>query len=408
MLNKMRDLRLMSQVQTVPATLPVQSRSLVFSSVEAVSIPWAIWILVAGITISVVGGDWDLSWHRSIGRDTFWTPPHILIQMGAGVLVGIASAYAILTTTLAGASPARDASVQVLGLHAPGGAFIAVWGSLALFASAPFDNWWHNAYGLDANFASPPHVLVMLGFLATNVGAMAWMASIMNRSNDALRGRLAWLFLIAGSICVSLLLILTMPFYARTNMHTAECYLVIALFVPSAMIATGWGSAHKWGCTIVAAVYTGIGLGSEWLLPLVPAQPKLGPVYHNVTHLIPTEFPPLLIVPAFVADLLLRRLERRSSWIKAVWVGPAFVLSFLAVQWPFANFLMSPGSRNWIFGTTYFAYSDAAGFLFDPYEFDATEKAGAFLLTMAIALVASILTTRLGLAWGDWMRRIRR
>jgi len=398
----------MSRAQTVSAALPVLSRSLVFTSVEAVSIPWNIWFMVAGITITLVGGTWDFAWHMSIGRDTFWTPPHILVQMG-GVLVGIACVYAILATTLAGDSRAPEASVQVMGFRAPGGAFIAACGSLAMLASAPFDNWWHNAYGLDVKILTPPHGLLSLGYIATQIGTIAWMASIINRSKEALPGRLAWLLLIVGSICVALLSILIMPLTLLPNTHTASCYLAVALFIPSMMIATGRGSAHKWGCTIVAAVYTALGLGSEWLLPLVPAQPKLGPVYHNVTHLIPLQFPLLLIVPAFVADLLLHRLEQRSSWIKAVWVGPAFVLSLLAVQWPFANFLISPASRNWIFGTAYFAYFDPAGFLYDPYKFEVAEKPlGTFLLTMAAAFVASIVTTRLGLAWGDWMRRVRR
>ena len=35
-----------------------------------------------------------------------------------------------------------------------------------------------------------------------------------------------------------------------------------------------------------------------WILPLFPAEPKLGPVYHPVTHFIPWEFPLLLIIPA--------------------------------------------------------------------------------------------------------------
>jgi hypothetical protein len=174
------------------------------------------------------------------------------------------------------------------------------------------------------------------------------------------------------------------------------------------MIATGWGSTHKWGCTIVGAVYTGLALAAEWILPLFPAHPKLGPVYHNVTHMVPLRFPLLLIVPALVTDLLLQRLAGRSSWIKALWVGPAFVLSFLAVQWPFADFLMSPASRNWIFGTAYFGYADSAGFLYDPYQFEVLETLRVFVLTMAGALVASILTTRFGLAWGNWLRRVCR
>lgn len=400
-------MRQLSQAQTVPAVLAVQSRSLEFISVEAVSIPWTIWLMVAGITTSLVGGTWDFAWHMAIGRDTFWTPPHILVQSG-GVLVGIACVYTILATTFAGASQARDASVQVLGLHGPGGVFIAVWGSLAMFASAPFDNWWHNAYGLDVKILTPPHGLLSLGYLATQIGAMFWIAGMINRSEQAVRSRLAWLFLIVGSICVALVSVMIMPLTLRTNMHTATCYLAVVVFIPSMMVATGRGSAHKWGCTIVAAVYTGLGLGSEWLLPLFSAQPKLGPVYHNITHLIPLQFPLLLMVPAFVADLLLHRLELRSSWTKAFLVGPAFLLSFFAVQWPFATFLVSPASRNWIFGTAYFSYFDPAGFLYDPYQFQATEKLTVFLLTMAVAVVASIMTTRLGLGWGDWMRQVRR
>jgi hypothetical protein len=398
----------MSYAQAVPAALLEDSCPPVSSSAETVSVPWTIWLMVAGITITLAGGTWDFAWHMSIGRDTLWTPPHILVQLG-GLLVGIACAHAILSTTLASASAARAASVQVMAFHGPGGAFIAVWGCVAMLASEPFDNWWHNAYGLDVKIVTPPHVVLALGYFATQVGAMAWMASIMNRSMDALRGRLTWLFLFVGSIGVGQLSVMIVQATPTTRMHTAGFYLAVALFIPSWLVACGWGAMHKWGCTIVAAIYTAFRLGSEWLLPLFPAQPKLGPVYHNVTHLIPLPFPLLLIVPAFLADVLLQRREQQSSLIKAVWVGPAFVLGLVAVQWPFANFLMSPASRNWIFGTAYFAYLDTAGFLYDPYKFKVAEKTlGTFLLTMAVALVASILTTRFGLAWGDWMRRVRR
>jgi len=376
-----------------------------YVSSSATSIPWTIWFMVAGVVSGTVGGIWDISWHMSIGRDTFWTPAHIAIQM-TGVLVGIACAYMILNTTFAGTSPARDASVQILGFHAPIGAFIAVWGCVAMLASAPFDNWWHNAYGLDVKIASPPHVVLSMGSFATKIGAMALIASLMNRGQSALRSRLTWLFLFLGGTAVAQLTVMIIIPTWLANMHTAACYLAIALFIPTALIGAGWGVARKWGCTLVAGVYTTIGLGSEWLLPLFPAQPKLGPVYHNVNHLIPLRFPLLLIVPALVADLLLQKLEQRSSWTKAAVAGPAFVLSFLAVQWPFADFLISPASRNWFFGTAYFAYFDPAGLLYDPYKFQPAEK--TFLLMMVVALAVSILTTRLGLAWGNWMRRVAR
>jgi len=394
--------------QAISARMPLQARSTEYVSPAPDSIPWTIWCMAAGMASGLIGGIWDISWHMSIGRDTFWTPAHIAIQL-TGVLVGIACAYMILTTSFAGPPATRDASVKILGFHGPVGAFIAVWGCVAMLASAPFDNWWHNAYGLDVKIVSPPHVLLSLGSFATKVGALVLMASLMNRSEGVLRRRLTWLFLGVGAIGLAQLTLMIIEPTWMTNMHTAACYLAIALFIPSTLIASGWGAAHKWGCTITAAIYTAIGLGSEWLLPLFPAQPKLGPVYQNVTHLIPLRFPLLLIVPAIVADLLMQKLKDRPAWTRAALVGPAFLLSFLAVQWPFASFLISPASRNWIFGTAYFAYFDPAGFLYDPYKFQAAEHTrGAFLLVMAAAIVASIVTTRLGFAWGEWMRRVRR
>jgi hypothetical protein len=394
----------MSQT-TVPAALPVQSRSLVLT--ESVSIPRVLWLTVTGITLALVGGTWDFAWHMSIGRDTMWVPPHVTVQLG-GILIGIAAAYAILATTLFGSTAERDTSIRLLGLYAPAGVFIAFWGSVAMFASEPFDNWWHSAYGLDVKMITPPHGLLFLGSLATKVGAMAWITSAMNHSADLLRNRLRWLFLVVGGLGLAQFAKVIIVATLTENMHTAVCYLAVAVFIPSILLASGWGALHKWGCTILAAIYTAIGLGAEWLLPLFPAQPKLGPVYHNVTHLVPMGFPLLLIVPAFVADLLLQKLEQRSFWFKSICVGPAFLLSFLAVQWPFANFLMSPSARNWVFGTAYFAYGDPAGFLYDPYKFAVAEKTAAFVVTMTIALAASIVTTRFGLAWGNWMRRIRR
>jgi hypothetical protein len=34
---------------------------------------------VLAVTSSTIGGAWDISWHRSIGRDTFRTPGHMAI-----------------------------------------------------------------------------------------------------------------------------------------------------------------------------------------------------------------------------------------------------------------------------------------------------------------------------------------
>ncbi len=60
----------------------------------------------------------------------------------------------------------------MLGFRAPLGAFIAAWGGIAMLTSAPFDNWWHNAYGLDVKIVSLPHTLLILGIRAVGVGML--------------------------------------------------------------------------------------------------------------------------------------------------------------------------------------------------------------------------------------------
>ena len=394
--------------ETIPLGQPVQARAGSLADASLESIPWTIWCMVAGISSGVIGGHWDISWHMSVGRDTFWTPAHIMIQM-TGVLVGVACGYMILTATFGGDETAQNASVKIWGFRGPLGAFIATWGCVAMLTSAPFDNWWHNAYGLDVKIVSPPHTLLSLGSFAIKVGALALMAGLMNRSAEKVQRTLMWLSVLVGAVCVSqLVTILTIPTWPA-NMHTAKCYLAVAIAIPPVLIAPSWSLVRRWACSLVATTYTAIALAFQWILPLIPAEPKLGPVYQHIMHLIPLRFPLLLIVPAMMLDLLWSKGGKWGRWKLAAASGPLFVLSFLAVQWPFANFLMSPGARNWVFGMAYFAYFDPAGFLYDPYKFEVAEKTpGEFWATMAVAVVVSILTARLGLAWGDWMRRMRR
>src|SRR5712691_3482118 len=74
-----------------------------------VAVPWYVWCAVAAVTCAMTGVHWDIAWHRSIGRDSFWTPAHIDIYF-CGVLAGISCGYLILSTTLQAASPLRKSS----------------------------------------------------------------------------------------------------------------------------------------------------------------------------------------------------------------------------------------------------------------------------------------------------------
>jgi hypothetical protein len=98
--------------------------------------------------------------------------------------------------------------------------------------------------------------------------------------------------------------------------------------------------------------------------------------------------------------------KRRGDWLLAGAIAIAFLLCFVAVQWPFANFLMSPAARNWVFGTHYMAYMipphiQARWFELNPP--DATLASG-----LAFAAVLAFLSARGGLWWGNWMSRVQR
>src|SRR3989442_15158281 len=78
---------------------------------RAPAIPWHVAAVLVAATSAVVGVIWDISWHRPIGRDPFWTPAHLAIYLG-GALAGAACGWLVLKTTFAGTPEQRAAGVQ--------------------------------------------------------------------------------------------------------------------------------------------------------------------------------------------------------------------------------------------------------------------------------------------------------
>jgi hypothetical protein len=146
----------------------------------------------------------------------------------------------------------------------------------------------------------------------------------------------------------------------------------------------------------------------SWILPLFPAEPKLGPVYHSVTQFIPPELPLLLIVPALALDLLWHRTAAWGGWRQAFVSGLVFLVAFAAVQWPFADFLMSPAARNAFFGAKYYGYYVPDSSLYARHEFYSIEPGIEFWRQAALAVATAVAGMRLGLAWGNWMLCLRR
>jgi hypothetical protein len=371
------------------------------------AIPWYLWCALASSTSVALGVHWDIAWHRSIGRDTFWSPPHLMIY-AAALLAAVASGSQILKATFTrGDAPG---AVRVLGFRGPLGAFITAWGGITMLTSAPFDDWWHNAYGLDVKILSPPHVLLAIGIGAIHVGVLIFVLGRMNRVEGRARQVLTVAFLFVSANLLLALMTLFMERTVRPFMHGAPFYGIISAIAPLILCAAARGSGHRWGATLAATFYSLFLLALLWVMPLVPAQPKLGPVMVPVTSLVPPEFPLLLIVPALALDLLAGRAA--AGWSRArlaATVGAVFAALFFIVQWPFATFLMSPGARNAFFGAIYFDYNTPPQMLYRRHLFvpHATGP-GALVTGACVSIAIAIAGSWLGLRWGSWMRRIHR
>lgn len=373
----------------------------------AAAVPWYIWCVVFAATSTELGIHWDISWHRSIGRDTFWTPAHIAIYLGA-VAAGFPCAYLILRTTFSKTSPLAAAAVSMWGFRGPIGAFIAAWGGVAMLTSAPYDDWWHNAYGLDVKILSPPHAVLAMGIFGMQFGALILILGEMNRARRAYRAKLNRLFLYVGGMLVVILTALTLEYSAKPLLHTARFYRVMCIAIPAVLAGLSRASGSRWAATTVAGVYSVFLLALLWLLPLFPAEPKLGPVYQQVTHFIPAGFPILLIAPALLLDLLWSKTRHWNQWLLAAVSAAVFLGALLAAEWPFAGFLMTPAARNRFWGSHYMDYLTRPTGYTARYLFAPSEKPPLFLRELATALAAAFFMTRIGLAWGNWMQRVRR
>lgn len=371
-------------------------------------VPWYVWTCVIAVTSASMGGVWDISWHKSIGRDTFWTAPHMLIYL-CGILAGISCGYLILSNSFSHSAEMRSGSVGIWGFRGPLGAFVCAWGGVAMITSAPFDNWWHDAYGLDVKVLSPPHVLLILGILIIRVGVLLLIMGAMSHATGSLHSKLHALMLYTYTFLLVTSFGVFQEFLLRNYMHSALFYLLITLGPCFFLAGLYRMSDYRWAGTTVAVIYTSINLLYVWILPLFPAEPKLGPVFQQVTRFVPPDFPILVIVPAFLIDLVRPYWRNWSYWARATVMAPVFVFGLMAAQWPFGSFLMTPATRNWFFGSQHFPFfvpstSDWVRNVFTQVEPDAR----AFGIRIGLALVLGAVMARAGFSWGNWMRSVRR
>lgn len=371
------------------------------------TLPWYCLAAVLGATCIPIGALWDISWHSTIGRDTFWTPAHLTIQLG-GLIPGFTAGWLALRATYLGTAAERGAAVSLGPFRAPLGAWVIIWGTLAMLFSAPFDNWWHDAYGLDVEILSPPHTVLAAGMYAVALGSFLLVLSHQNRTGDRAGGLL---FLHAAGVLVTMSTIIVTEKSYPNQQHGSFFYQISAAIYPLYLVIAARASKLRWGASGAALVYMCLVAGMVWILPLFPAHPKLAPIYNPVDHMVPPNFPLLLVAPGLAIDLIMQRFTPgRTFWrdtLLAILLGFAFVGAFLAAQYYFSALLISPAADNAVLaGNRWWPYfikpSDFRFRFWNPAK-DPLTIAG-LLLACALAAVKS----RIGLAVGNWMCKVQR
>jgi hypothetical protein len=257
-------------------------------------------------------------------------------------------------------------------------------------------------------------MVLFWGMLGIVVGALALTAAAQNRSageRDELRD--AWLYAIAGGVLCLIFVNGTLEYSWPNEQHAPVFYRVWGGVFPLLLVGYSRAGRLKYPAAAAALVFMLIWFVTAQVFRHVPAEPKLAPIWNPRTYLWPPYFPVLLVVPALGIDLVRRRLEGRNPWLVSLALAVAFLLLLLAVQWPMAKFMVEGRSHNWLFNAGEWPYFSKPGPWQHSYWASQRSDLGepslaALARGLAIAIAAGTLSSRLGLAWGGWMSRVRR
>lgn len=252
--------------------------------------------LVRLITISlfsaVLAGTWDVWWHGALGRESFWSPPHLLLY--ASVLVAIGAGFYGWWKT-------KEQSMK--------------WLAIILFlvpASAPLDELWHRLFGVEPVNSplivwSPPHVILTLAL----AGSFLFLFRHLRNDEDLVARHLFQSIALASAL--SLLLFLASPLEPIGPYHligfsgaAIGSGLIAAIFLLAQQWMSRFGSAFS-----VAAFFM-----------LISAMNFSEKIAASV-NIQPHDHPPgwLMIFSCVVPAALIDGMRNQPLWLRGSLVG---------------------------------------------------------------------------------------
>jgi len=206
----------------------------------------ALWGSLAAKLVGAWGLGWDIQWHMTIGRDSFWIAPHLMIY--SSVVAGLVFAWGVLAYEwLEDIATTRGFRLAALGL-------------VLVVLAAPIDDLWHRLFGLDVTLWSPPHLLALFGSAVSTLGCLLIAIEVYPvRSWAGRAGLLLAGALLYGGIRVTLdpswLLAYT---YGGVLFHAFA--MLAALILPLVLVTAARLSALRWAPVFAVILSFAVGI----------------------------------------------------------------------------------------------------------------------------------------------------
>ena len=318
-------------------------------------------VMYVGGAVGVWGTLCDTAWHRTVGRDTFWSLPHLFIY-GGGALVALAVSAAGVLMSRGRLADVGGPIVRVGVVRLPFGFAIAALGVITVIAAAPVDVWYHATFGKDVLIWSPPHMQAIVGAVVAATGVMFAVAAQRGRGAFARRWLWTLAILLNGAYIIHVAHY-TLAHYTMTAWtRTADFYpLLAAIMFPAILVALAQ-LAGPLAPVVASLIFLGGSVTVDLTLQAMDF------ARYTVTPVIAA---PALAVAAVTA---LRPRGSGGVW-RAAGAGIAFVLTFIATEAAWMALVVDhPWSRRTV----------ARG--------------------LPAALVAGVLSGVVGWVWAEFMR----
>jgi hypothetical protein len=282
----------------------------------------AVWLGFFASLLLMVGGAWDIAWHHTLGRDTFWSLPHLVLYSAVGMMGLVCLVMQVRTTVGRRTDVALDSTlVELWGLRAPRGFALAGVGVLGAVLSAPFDEAWHRLFGIDVTVWSPPHLFAIAAAGAIRLGLLVALVDEMSLAGHAIpRQRLCLLWrrttlaegmlMLLFSVLLGNLLFALGAHELRAVSRTPILYPMLASLAVPVVLVTGVRTLSRLGAATLIVVL------------LLAFQALLRGGLHGANFTLPPPWPlwPLYVVSALVVDVWswVIRQRHQTVWHDAV------------------------------------------------------------------------------------------